>query len=185
MTPALSNYDFIFGIIVLVSAIFGIMRGGVAELLATSTWFIALFIMRQYSSQIEAILPSMISNQILRSLLSYVIAFVGVAIVITIIKLIFHKIIKNLGLGGLNYLIGALFGVVRGLIISALIIVVIEVFHFDAQQSWRSSLISPLLVPTVGIIVNQMNEIKPIDTTANTISQIRKLQNQSEDILGK
>ena len=39
----LSNYDFIFGAIILVSIVFGIFRGGVAELLSMSTWFIALF----------------------------------------------------------------------------------------------------------------------------------------------
>lgn len=180
MIQNLSNYDFIFGVIILVSAIFGIIRGGVAELLATSSWFIALFIMHEYSDHIKELIPSVIENNILRSLLSYVIAFVGVKIIITLIKIIFHKVIKDLGLGGLNYLIGALFGTARGLIICALLIIVIEFFHFDMQQKWRTSLISPALLPTIAIIVDHMNEIKPVDTI-ETISQIQKLQLKSNN----
>ncbi len=185
MTQNLSNYDFIFGIIILVSTIFGVIRGGVAELLATSSWFIALFVMHEYSEHIKELIPTVVENNILRSLIGYVIAFIGVAIVITIIKLAFHKVIKNLGLGGLNYLIGALFGVARGLIICALLIIVVEFFHFDLQQKWRTSVINPVLLPTIAIIVDQIGDIKPVETM-ETISQIQKLQLKSNNnILGK
>ena len=179
----LSNYDFIFGAIILVSIVFGIFRGGVAELLSMSTWFIALFVMRKYSNAIEKIIPQLISNGMLRSLLSYVIAFVAVAIVIMLVKLMFHRFIHSCGLGGLNYFIGALFGIARGLVISALIIVVVEMFAMDEKHSWQNSIISPLLVPTVNLIVHQFNSIKQIDFDA--AHQANFFKNQASEILSK
>ncbi|HCY38661.1 MAG TPA: hypothetical protein DHV02_02240 [Neisseriales bacterium] len=179
----LSNYDFIFGAIIVVSVVFGVFRGGVAELLSMSTWFIALFVMRKYSADIEKIIPQLVSNGMLRSLLSYIIAFVAVAIIIMLIKIMFHRFIHSLGLGGLNYFIGALFGIARGLVISALIIVVVEMFTMDEKHSWQSSIISPLLVPTVNLIVNQFNSIKRIDFEA--AHQANFFKNQASEILSK
>lgn len=179
----LSNYDFIFGAIILVSVIFGIFRGGVAELLSMSTWFIALFVMRKYSGEIEKLIPQLVSNSMLRSLVSYIVAFIAVAIVIMLIKIMFHKFIHSLGLGGLNYFIGALFGIARGLVISALIIVVVEMFNMDDKHTWKSSVISPLLVPTVNMIVNQFNSIKKIEFDA--AHQGEFLKNQASAVLSK
>lgn len=179
----LSNYDFIFGAIIIISIVFGILRGGVAELLSMSTWFIALFVMRKYSTDIEKIIPQLISNSMLRSLLSYIIAFIAVAIIIMLIKMVFHKFIQRLGLGGLNYFIGALFGIARGLVISALIIMVVEMFNMDDKHTWQSSVISPLLVPTVNMIVSQFNSIKKIEFDA--AHQGEFLKNQASAVLSK
>mgnify|MGYP000007457912 FL=1 len=154
----LSNYDFVFGIIILISMLLAIFRGGVAELLSISTWFIALFVVRNYSELIERFIPNVVSNPLLRSLLSYLLAFLAVAVVITIIKIIFHKIIHSAGLGGLNYALGAVFGIIRGFIIGALLIIVMEMFNFDKTHSWQKSWFSPVLIPTVTMIVNAIPE---------------------------
>ncbi len=150
----LSNYDFIFGSIIIISAILAIIRGGVAELLSLSTWFIALFVMRNYASFLEKLIPDIITNGLLRSLISYIIAFFVVATAITLIKMVFHKFIHSFGLGGLNYMLGAIFGIARGIIISALIVILMEMFNLDENHAWQKSWLSPILKPTVTMIIN-------------------------------
>lgn len=164
--PHLSNYDFVFAAIILISALLALIRGGVAELLSLSTWFIALFVMRNYAIFIEAYLPAIVSNELLRSLLTYIIAFLIVAIIITIIKAIFHKAIRNLGLNGLNGLIGLLFGVGRGIILCALIILLVEIFNLDPKHDWQASWLSPILTPTVAFIVKAIpDKVKNLNQT--------------------
>jgi len=150
----LSNYDFLFGSIILISAVLAIIRGGVAELLSLSTWFIAFFVMRNYAAQIEQFIPQVITNQLFRSLITYIISFIGIAIVITVIKMIFNKAIAKFGLGGLNYMIGAAFGIIRGLIICSLLVILMEMFNIDKEHSWNKSWFSPILTPAVSMIVN-------------------------------
>lgn len=154
----LSNYDFLFAGIVLVSALFAIIRGGVAEILSLSTWFIAILVMQRYADMLSHFIPDAINNSLLRSLIAYLIAFIGVAIIITIIKKIFNQLISKLGLGGLNYLLGAVFGVVRGLIVCALLIITLEIFNLDSQHGWRKSSFAPLLTPLVSMVVNAIPE---------------------------
>ena len=150
----LSNYDFVFACIILVSAVLAIIRGGVAELLSLSTWFIAFFVMRRYANIIERFIPDMISNELLRSFLTYLLAFLLVALFMALLKIVFHKLIQSLGLGGLNYMLGGIFGILRGLIICALLILLLEIFNFDTQRNWQQSWFSPILVPIVSMIVN-------------------------------
>lgn len=160
----LSNYDFVFGALIMISAFLAMLRGGIVELLSLSTWFIALFVMRHYAKLIELYMPTVISNQLFRSLLTYIIAFLGVAIIISIIKAIFQKAINNLGLGSLNITLGAIFGIIRGVIISALLIILIEIFNLDTTHSWQHSVLSPILVPSVAVIINAIpNNIKGLN----------------------
>jgi membrane protein required for colicin V production len=95
-----------------------------------------------------------------------------VALVMTVLKIILHKFVKSIGLSGLNYAIGGLFGIVRGIIVCALVIILIEMFNTDEQHSWQKSWLSPILTPCVGFIVDAVPErIKNINHEAGKIVQ--------------
>lgn len=152
--PHLSNYDFLFASIILISAALATIRGGVSELLSISTWFIALFVTRNYAEFIERYIPEIISNELFRSLITYIISFIGVAIIITLLKMTFNKAISKTGLSGLNYLLGALFGIVRGIIICSLLVILMEMFSIDKDKGWNNSWFSPILKPAVNMIIS-------------------------------
>lgn len=160
----LTNYDFLFIAIIGTSTVMAMLKGGVAQLLSLSTWFIALFVSKKYNTQIEAFLPEVVSNAMLRTLLGYVITFVAVAIIITLIKMIFHNFIRSFGLGGLNITIGAIFGAIRGIIICSILIIIIEMIGMDKQHSWHEALISPIIIPSINLLVNNMDALKNIET---------------------
>lgn len=162
-TLHLTNYDFLFAAIIGASTVLAMMRGGVAQLLSLSTWFIALFVTRHYNEKIESIIPDLVSNGMLRTLLGYIIAFVAVAICITIIKMIFHKFIHSFGLNGFNIALGALFGFARGVIICSIIVVFIEMIGMDKAHSWHDSLVSPIIKPTMNLLISNLDSLKGIE----------------------
>ena len=164
-TLHLTNYDFFFGAIIIVSTIMATIKGGVAQLLSISTWIIALFVTKKYNDQIEGFISGLISNEFLRALLAYLIAFVVVAIVMTIMKMIFKKLIQSIGLGSMNMLSGAIFGFVRGIIIAGLLIIIFEMIGVDKSHSWHDSMLSPILNPTVKILISNLDTIKNLETT--------------------
>lgn len=184
MALHLSNYDIVFLCIMVLSAVIALFRGGITELLSLSTWFIALFIMRHYQLQLDQLIPQIVSNEMLKGLIRYVIAFVGVAIIITVIKIILHRFVKNFGLSGLNYSIGFLFGLLRGIIICALIIVLLQVLHFDNKQEWKHSIMSPLLVPAVEYIVDAVpDQVKQFQQTGAAIESGINFVHQAESLV--
>ena len=151
-----SNYDLVFGVIILISVVFALIRGGVAEILSISKWFIALWIMHGYGDLVVRFIPSGISNVLLRSVIVYAVIFVFVAIIIVLLKKIFSSMINKLGLGGLNYLIGFVFGSVRGVFICALIVIVIEMLSLDSKHSWQNSKAYVVINPAIKLIVTSI-----------------------------
>lgn len=164
-TLQLTNYDVFFLIIIGGSTVLAAIKGGVAQLLSTSIWFIALFVTKNYNSKIEEYIPHAVSNEMLRTLVTYIIAFLLVAIVVTIIKIIFHSVIRGFGLSGMNIAIGGLFGFIRGVIICSIIIIIIEMFGMDKEHSWNNALFSPIIKPAVNMLINNVDNIKNIGTS--------------------
>lgn len=167
-TLQLTNYDVFFLVIIGGSTILAAIKGGVAQILSTSIWFIALFVTKNYNSNIEEYIPNAISNEMLRTLVAYIIAFLFVAVFITIIKIIFHSVIKSFGLSGLNIAIGGLFGFLRGAIICSIIIIVIEMFGMDKEHSWNNALLSPIIKPIVNMLINHVDSIKDIEASVKS-----------------
>jgi membrane protein required for colicin V production len=148
----LSTYDYLFASIILISILLALIRGGVAEVLGLSTWFIAIFVMHHFAPELNRFIPKLISTANLRILISYIYAFFIVAIIIALIKKIFNQLIQSIGLNGVNHLFGAVLGFIRGIILCSLLIIGIELFHLDPQHSWQHSILAPLLLPILKII---------------------------------
>lgn len=158
-----ANYDLIFFAIITISAIFALIRGGIAEILSISSWFIALWLMHKYGETVNHLIPHNISSALIRSIIVYATIFILVAIVIALIKKLFANVIDKLGLGGLNYLIGFVFGILRGIFLCAIIIIVIEMLNIDNTHNWRNAKAYLLVRPAIEIIVNAIpNSIKKL-----------------------
>jgi membrane protein required for colicin V production len=149
-----SYYDIIFFGIISFSAIIAFIRGGMVEILSLSVWFIAFWMMRQFGGAMDALIPTTITNHLIRSAIIFIVSFIIVAIIIAIIKKLLANVINAIGLGGLDYLIGILFGIVRGLLICAILVVVLKMLNFDNNNEWQKSKLSPALEPVVSFIVN-------------------------------
>jgi len=153
-----SNYDIVFFGIIAFSAILAFIRGGVAEILSLSSWFIALWFMHKFGTTMDKYIPLSITNNLARSAIIFILSFIFIAIIIAILKKILANLIDSIGLGGLNYLIGILFGVIRGLLICALLIIVVEMLNLDSSHSWQNSKLYPVLLPIVTWIADSVPE---------------------------
>ncbi len=153
-----ANYDIIFLIIIGASAIFACIRGAIAEILGLSVWFIALWSMSHYGYLISQHLEPSITNTMLRSFVVFVVIFVAVAILIAICKKLLVNTSSMIGLGSLNYLLGAVFGVIRGIFICAFLVVVIELLNLDPSHGWHKSKFQLLIFPVVSWITHTIPE---------------------------
>ncbi|MCE2706628.1 MAG: CvpA family protein [Proteobacteria bacterium] len=152
------NYNLIFLGIVVISAIFALIRGGITEILSISSWFIALWLMHKFGNYVNNFIPQNVSNPFLRSVIIYAAIFILVAISIAILKKIFASLISTLGLGGLNYLLGFIFGILRGVFICAFLIIIIEIFNLDPLHNWKNSTAYPIIRPIVKLIIDAIPE---------------------------
>ncbi|MCX8513992.1 MAG: hypothetical protein RL017_152 [Pseudomonadota bacterium] len=151
-----SNYDIVFLVIIAISTILALFRGAISEILSISVWLLAFLAMQRYGIYIDKYLPGSITNLLIRSFLNFLIFFILLAILFAILKKILAKIITTIGIGGLDYLLGALFGIFRGILICSILIVIMQMFKIDSTNSWQKSKFAPILTPTVKWIIQAM-----------------------------
>lgn len=149
----ISNYDIIFGAIIVISTALALFRGAIAEVLSLATWIGSFWLMHKFGETIARHLPSvMTNNPLLRNVAVFIIIFIAIAIAAKLIKMLLEACVKGLGLGGLDYLLGIIFGFCRGVIICAVMIILVAMLHLDREQTYKKSLGYPYLQPYINLI---------------------------------
>jgi membrane protein required for colicin V production len=176
MTFLNSYYDIAFFGIIAFSTIFGFIRGGLSEILSLGSWLIAFWLMHNLGNGVEHLLPNSITNHLFRNVIAFIIIFVVVAIFIAIIKKILSSILTVIGLNGLNYLIGIVFGVLRGILICAVLVIIVNMLSLDQGRSYQKSKLFPILAP----VISWISSIIPNKVPAPPTDMLNSYKNHSE-----
>jgi membrane protein required for colicin V production len=91
-------------------------------------------------------MPDAIPSPELRIAAAYVAIFVAALIVTALLGLLLSKIVKAVGLGGVDRMLGALFGAARGILIVLAGALLAGLTSAPRQPYWRDSVSGPLLV---------------------------------------
>ena len=131
----MSFIDIIVLLVLFASLIFGFFRGFVKELLSLMAWVFAFFVAYYFSSSVAIFLPFEAEFSI-KNVGSFVLIFIFVLIVSSILIKFLSTFIHKIGLGASNIILGGLFGILRGVIVVYLLIFVIEKTSYAEEPSW-------------------------------------------------
>lgn len=113
----MSGFDIAVLSVVGISMLIGVIRGAVREVLALAGWVAAFLLARWLASDVAVWLPDAIPSQGLRHLAAFIIVFVSVLLLATLINAAASSAIRGLGLGTFDRGLGLVFGLARGLLI--------------------------------------------------------------------
>ena len=134
----MSFIDIIVLLVLFASLIFGFFRGFVKELLSLMAWVFAFFVAFYFSSSVAIILPFEAEFSI-KYIGSFVLIFIFILIVSSILIKFLSTFIYKIGLGASNIILGGLFGILRGVIIVYLLIFVIEKTSYAGEPLWQQA----------------------------------------------
>jgi membrane protein required for colicin V production len=135
----------VFGVFA-ASLFVGAWRGLVREVLSILGWVIAFLAANLLAGPLGPVMPQAIPSPELRIAAAYVVIFVASLIVTTLMGLLLSKIVKAAGLGGVDRMLGVLFGAARGLLIVLAAVLLAGLTSAPRQPFWRDSASGPLLV---------------------------------------
>jgi membrane protein required for colicin V production len=135
-----------------VSLVLGIWRGLVREVLAILGWVIAFLAANLLAGPLGPAMPQAIPCAELRVAAAYVAVFVLSLIVTSLVALLVSKLVRAIGLGGLDRLLGAGFGLLRALLILLAVALLAGLTIAPRQAWWRDSASGPLLVRAAGTV---------------------------------
>ena len=139
------------------SIVVGLWRGFVRETLSLMTWIMALVLALFYCTYVAQNFLHDISAPSLRIMAAFAIIFLAVFIVGTIMSKLLSGLIHKSGLGGADRLIGLCFGVLRGVLVIAVILVLADTAHLSETAAWQQS----ILVPKFAGVVEWMHHSIP------------------------
>ncbi|MBE7526335.1 MAG: CvpA family protein [Nitrosomonas sp.] len=146
-------FDYIVIGIVSFSALLSITRGLVHEIVSLLAWVIAFFAASRYSVYAAPLLPGMIENESTRMLAAFSATFFVVLLATMLVSRLLSALVRGVGLGLIDRMLGALFGMVRGLVIVLFLITAAGFTPIPQQPFWKEAVLSgPLEIMSADII---------------------------------
>ncbi|BBD80205.1 CvpA family protein [Aerosticca soli] len=139
----MNGIDYLILGVLALSALIGLWRGLVSEVLALATWIAALWLAWLYGPSLAALFGQRIASSALRLAVGYVVCFVLVLIVGALLRFLIVRLVVGTGLGGLDRLLGMLFGLARGVLLVILAIALVGLTAFAHDPWWRQSALLP------------------------------------------
>jgi len=118
----------------------GIWRGLVREVMSLVGWVIAFLAANLFAGPLADALPASIARPEYRSLVAFVGIFFVTLIVTALMAMWLAKVVHAAGLGSADRVFGALFGLLRALIIVLAVTIVAGFTSIPASTAWRASL---------------------------------------------
>ena len=131
----------VLGIICL-SILLSVMRGFLREVMALLAWVVAFWVASLFTDQLAPLLPAAIPSPELRYLAAFVLIFLVVLLIMTIIAIAVSHLLKVIGVGPLDRALGALFGFARGMIIVLVLVLLSGLTNLPKQPIWKNAMLS-------------------------------------------
>jgi membrane protein required for colicin V production len=126
-----------------VSCVFSLLRGFVKEALSLAAWICATFVAIAFYERLAALFERWIETPSLRLVLAFAALFIATLLIGAIVNKLVGTLIAASGLGGVDRLLGMVFGLARGLLIVFAIIIWLPLALPVKSDDWwsRSALI--------------------------------------------
>ncbi len=144
----MTAFDYGVIVILVASLALGLWRGLIGEVLALLAWILAALAAWQFGPEIGALITA-IADPGIRVLAGYAIVFVGVLIVLAMVRLAVRGLLKALGLTAVDRVLGVLFGVARGMLIVLILVAVGGMTSAPKQPWWERATFAPPLETAV------------------------------------
>ena len=138
-------FDYAVLTVIAASVLLGLWRGVVSELLALAAWIVAFLAARIFAAEVANELAGQIAEPGLRLAAAHVVVFVGVLLVFTIARMLISLLLRAVGLGLLDRLLGAAFGVLRGVLVLLAAVLVAGMTPLPKAVWWRDAMLAPPL----------------------------------------
>ncbi|MDQ2068930.1 CvpA family protein [Natronospira bacteriovora] len=139
--------DYFIVALVILSALISLMRGFVKEALSLATWIMAFWVSLTFVDALDALLANRIETPSVRVLVAFSSLFIVTLIIGAMVNHFVSLAVKKTGLGGTDRMIGVLFGLARGVLVVAALVLLGILTEVNQDPWWSNSAFIPILEP--------------------------------------
>ena len=154
----LNSLDFLLIGILLVSLSWGLFRGLVREVLALCSWVLAVWLTWRYGAALGDYLITWLSSERLSYFAGLGVVFFGSLVAFALISRVAYKQFRISGLTAMNRMLGAVFGIARGVVVSTLLLFGAQ-FSPATEANWyKDSELVPYFAPLLIFTEDMMSQ---------------------------
>lgn len=142
-------FDYVVIGIVVLSLLFGLWRGVVGEVVALVAWVVGILAAVEFGSPVGQSLFPGLADPAIRTLAGCVVIFLGVLLAMSLVRMAVRSMVKALGLSVSDRLLGMVFGLARGVLVTMVLVGLGGMTAAPKQPWWTGATLSPPLETAV------------------------------------
>lgn len=139
----MNELDYAIIAIALVSVAIGAWRGAIREIINIAAWVVAFILAHAFSADLAPYFADWIAEPVYRTALSWLVIFVAVLIFASLLASLLSELVRKLGLSGLDRVLGAIIGVLRGGLVIVVLALAAGMTKFPQSALWKNAALTP------------------------------------------
>jgi len=136
-------FDYILLGILLVSALVGVLRGLIREALSLVIWVLALWCAARFGDQASRWFTTTLDDPLWQLWAGRLALFVGILFAGSVVAWLIGYFVRRSVITGTDRILGMLFGIARGVVLTGILALALELGGFTAEPWWRESKLLP------------------------------------------
>ncbi len=125
--------------IIAVSAVTSVIRGFVREVLSLVAWVAAFWVALKFSHQAADYATNYIHNPSVREATAFIVLFLVTLLVVALVNYLIVQLVDKTGISGTDRMLGMVFGIARGVLIVALLVLLAGLTSIPEEPWWKES----------------------------------------------
>ncbi|WP_026340749.1 CvpA family protein [Thioalkalivibrio sp. ALJT] len=150
--------DLVIIALIVISGLISLFRGFVRESFSLATWIIGVWLGIRHAEAMAAYLPDAIADATLRLGIGFAVIFIGVLIAGGLLGMVANRLVHGTGLSGTDRSLGVVFGLLRGVLLVAVLVFLASLTLMPDEAWWENSRLIPELERLVDWLIAQLPE---------------------------
>jgi len=149
----MTTVDYLLAGAVMLSMLFGAIRGFLRESVALLGWLVGLWLAWRYAGVVEPYLGGALAGTVLQAWVARILVLICVVMAGWLLGSLLSYLVQRSGLTlGVDRMLGALFGVVRGAVIVGFAVMLGQAAELEAEPWWQASRLLPVGEEMAGVL---------------------------------
>jgi membrane protein required for colicin V production len=133
--------DYILLGVIVISALLSLWRGFVTEAISLISWIVALWVAVVFFQNLALLMNDWIDTPSIRDVSAFAILFVGTVLVGGLVNYLAGQLVAKTGLTATDRALGTLFGIARGIVIVAVLVLLAGLTALPEDAWWQEALL--------------------------------------------
>jgi membrane protein required for colicin V production len=139
--------DLLLLAIIGVSTLLGLMRGFIGALASIAAWLLATWAAFRFGAKLALLFAGGADPGPTQLLAGYGLSFLGVLVFVGVIGWSLRKLVRSVGLSGVDRILGAALGLARGGFVACMLVLLMGFTALPRDAGWQRSYVVPVLLP--------------------------------------